>query len=267
MSKILLIEDSPRTSSLFAKCLRSEGYHTLAALNGLEGVRLIASEQPDLVICDVLMPQLDGYAVLSRLRSDPATAVTPFIFLTARCARAEIRYGMELGADDYLTKPCSFDEILKAVSTRLDKQKSLRQWYSTECQILQPDLRAQGESQSSPEPASIFPTLPKLEKIFTYIEAHFCQPITLDDVAQATNYSPAYMTHLVKRKTQRSVYCWILERRMVEARKLLLEDRLSVKEVALQIGYSDPGYFTRQFKQYHQVSPKTWRQQNTDPQR
>lgn len=261
MSKILLIEDSPRSSSLFTKCLRSEGYHTLAALNGQEGIRLIQSELPDLVICDVTMPQLDGYAVLSSLRADPATAVTPFIFLTARCARDEVRHGMELGADDYLTKPCSVDEILTAVSTRLNKQTSLKQWCSAECQLLQPHLPSLAESQPL-ETASIFPKLPKLEKIFTYIEANFCQQITLDDVAQATNYSPAYMTHLVKRKTQRSVYCWILERRMVEARKLLLEDQLTVKEVALQIGYSDPGYFTRQFKQYHQISPKTWRQRN-----
>ena len=109
---------------------------------------------------------------------------------------------------------------------------------------------------------AIFPQEPKLEPIFAFIEANFHKPITLADVAQATNYSPAYMTHLVKRQTQLSVYCWIVRRRMLEARKLLLEGSLTVKEIASSIGYKDPGYFTQQFRQYHQMPPTAWRKHN-----
>lgn len=256
MSKILLIEDSLCRSHLLIQRLQSEGYRTLTASDGLTGVRLAQDQQPDLVICDVTMPRLDGYSVLSQLRKNIATAVTSFIFLSAKSTRQDMRRGMELGADDYLTKPCSVNEVLKAVAVQLRKKAALKQWYGRSAQM-RPMPTEDASDRSLPAP-SIFPENPKLEPIFAYIEANFHRPIALVDVAQATNYSPAYMTHLVKCQTQRSVGCWIVERRMAEARKLLLEATSSVKGIAARIGYSDPGYFTRQFKQHHQMSPTAW---------
>lgn len=263
MSKILLIEDSRNSLEICVRSLRCEGYHTLTASNGLEGVKLTQHEQPDLVICDVVMPQLDGYAVLSCLRKDPTTAVVPFIFWSGKASREEIRYGMELGADDYLTKPCSISEILSAIATRLSKQENLKQGFLAEFQNQASDFSPFESPSGSQSLSSIFPILPKLAKIFEFIEENFRDPtISLPKLAKATSYSPAYLTHLVKQKTERTVNAWIIERRMEEARNLLLEDQLTVKEIALQIGYGDPGYFMRQFKKHHQVSAKLWQQMN-----
>ena len=262
MSKILLIDDSLRATTLFEKRLRSEGYSILTAQNGQDGIRFVHRHQPDLIICDVAIPQGGGFEVLAYLRQNPLTAVIPFIFLSDRSARSDVRHGMELGADDYLTKPCSMDELLRAVSSRLNRQKTFQQWCSTVCQRQQSGDLQTLQYQESPTQNSIFPNIPKLRKIFNFIEENFRETITLADIARATNYSPAYMTHLVKLKTERSVHCWIIERRMLEARKLLLEDNLTVKEIGLEIGYSDSSYFMRQFKQHHKVSAKAWQKKH-----
>ena len=261
MAKIVLIEDSPCTSEVFVQSLRREGHSILTASDGMSGIQLIQGERPDLIICDVMIPKLDGYDVLSKLREDLETAVIPFIFLGASSAREYVRYGMELGADDYLIKPCSEEEVLRAISTQLNKRATLKRWYveSTQTQV--------GSEESAKEyyissESSIFPQKLKLRPICAFIEANFHKSISLADVAEATGYAPSYMTHLVKRQTQRSVYCWIIERRMLEARKLLLEDFLSVKEIASRIGYSDPGHFTRQFKNHHKMSPKAWQREH-----
>lgn len=259
MSKILLIEDSESSQNVFARSLRNEGYQILTASNGIEGVKLTQKKQPDLIVCDVIVPQLDGYAVLSHLRKDPATAVVPFIFWSGKSSREEIRYGMELGADDYLTKPCSITDISRAIATRLSKRKDLKQSFFAEFQSRESNIPA--PSAELIEPESIFPSLPNLTKIFDFIEDNFHDPtISLLQVAKATSYSPAYLTHLVKQKTERSLNSWIIERRMEEARSLLLENQLTVKEIALRIGYSDPGYFMRQFKKHHSVPAKSWQQ-------
>jgi YesN/AraC family two-component response regulator len=258
MPKVLVIEDSARARDLFLRCLKTEGYHALGAENGAEGVSLARRELPDLVICDILMPEVDGYNVLLQLQQNSSTALIPFIFLTAKACRDEVRKGMELGADDYLTKPCQVDELLRAIAARLEKQKIARQWCLTEHQALQkqqPDHLA-----GLPDPQAIFPSSLHLQGVFKFIEENYSQPITLTDVAKAVDYSPAYLTNLVKRQTQQTVHCWIVERRMAEARKLLLKSDAAIKQIATQVGYPDPGHFTRQFRQCHKVSPKDWRQ-------
>jgi len=120
--KILVIEDEESVRLNLVELLEAEGYQCVVARDGEEGVRAAWNELPDLIICDVLMPQLDGFGVLARLAQDPATALTPFIFLTALGERKDQRTGMELGADDYVTKPFSRMDILHAVEKRLGKR-------------------------------------------------------------------------------------------------------------------------------------------------
>ena len=116
MKKILVIEDEVQTRDMFLECLEAEGFDTIGTENGFVGVQLTQDELPDLVICDIMMPQLDGYGVLAQLRQNPVTAMIPFIFITAKSAEAERRLGMELGADDYLTKPCTAEDLLRAIA-------------------------------------------------------------------------------------------------------------------------------------------------------
>ena len=121
MKTILIIEDEPEMRRNLATILRLEKYHPVSAENGRLGVEAALREKPDLILCDVMMPELDGYGVLRELREDPSTESTPFIFLTARGEKLDIRAGMNLGADDYLTKPVAKADLLAAISSRLKR--------------------------------------------------------------------------------------------------------------------------------------------------
>ena len=122
MKKILIIEDEPEMRRNLTTILRHENFHPLAAANGRVGIALARNEKPDLILCDVMMPEVDGYGVIAALRADPDTVTIPFIFLTAKGEKPDIRAGMNLGADDYLTKPVLKADLLEAIRSRLERQ-------------------------------------------------------------------------------------------------------------------------------------------------
>jgi DNA-binding NarL/FixJ family response regulator len=122
MKTILIIEDQPDMRENIATILEMEGYALLTADDGKEGLAIAREEKPDLILCDVMMPGLDGHGVLAALRDDRTVAGTPFIFLTAKGEKRDQRTGMNLGADDYLTKPVTATDLLAAVSARLDRE-------------------------------------------------------------------------------------------------------------------------------------------------
>lgn len=121
MKRILVIDDDPAVQALTVKALQARGFQTMTAGDGLAGLEMAKSHLPDLIICDIQMPNLDGYGTLTALQQDPATAAIPFIFLTGLSDRTQIRQGMGLGADDYLTKPFTVSDLIAAVKTRLTK--------------------------------------------------------------------------------------------------------------------------------------------------
>lgn len=261
MKKIVVIEDEARTREVILECLAAEGYAAIGAANGLLGVHQVQAQLPDLVICDIGIPELDGYGVLDALRQDPVTAPIPFIFLSAKSTRAERRQGMDLGADDYLTKPTTVGELLGAIAARLRKQAI----HQLPCGMRLPES---GEPISdfgstapffSAIPDALFSTVPQLRQVFDFIEANYHQPITLSDVAQAVGYSRSYLTHLVSNHTGQTVNRWIVERRMAEARNLLQETGQSAEQIAASVGYQNIGHFFRQFRQHHGVTPCVWR--------
>ena len=130
MKKILLIEDNESVRENTAEILELANYEVMTAENGRVGVDIAQNNKIDLVICDIMMPELDGFGVLHILNKNPATASVPFIFLTAKTERADYRKGMNLGADDYLTKPFDDLELLDAVESRLKKSEILRAEFS-----------------------------------------------------------------------------------------------------------------------------------------
>src|SRR3954462_6339375 len=119
MKKILVIEDEPEMRRNITALLRYHDYEPLAAENGRIGVETARRHKPDLILCDVMMPELDGYGVLQALQTEPGLARTPFIFLTAKGEKDDLRSGMNLGADDYLTKPVANAELVRAIEARL----------------------------------------------------------------------------------------------------------------------------------------------------
>ncbi len=127
---ILLIEDNLEMRENTAEILELAKYKVLTAANGKEGVKIAQTKKPDIIICDIMMPVLDGYGVLHILSNDMATASIPFIFLTAKAEQMDYRKGMGLGADDYLTKPFDDTELLNAIEVRLRKSEILKGEYA-----------------------------------------------------------------------------------------------------------------------------------------
>ena len=130
MKKILLIEDNRDVRENTSEILRLAQYEVITAVNGKEGVEKAQSEKPDIIICDIMMPILDGHGVLHMLSKQEETASIPFIFLTAKAERSDMRKGMEMGADDYLTKPFDDVELLNAIESRLKKNDILRKEFT-----------------------------------------------------------------------------------------------------------------------------------------
>ncbi len=124
--KVLVIDDTKDIRMIIAESLNLYGFTTLAAEDGMTGIQVAKEQFPDLIICDINMPKLDGYGTLTALRENEATATIPFIFLSGATDKLNVRRGMELGADDYLTKPFTHKELMAAVNTRLEKQAELQ---------------------------------------------------------------------------------------------------------------------------------------------
>lgn len=129
MGGILVIDDNTHIRENTAEILALAGYSTFTAENGKKGIEIAIREKPDLIVCDIMMPELDGYGVLHLLKKNPETEHIPFIFLTAKAERGDFRKGMEMGADDYITKPFDDLELLKAVEIRLKKLSVLQSQY------------------------------------------------------------------------------------------------------------------------------------------
>ena len=130
MKTILVIDDNTEIRENTAEILALAGYKIHAAENGKKGVELAIKEKPDLIVCDIMMPELDGYGVLHLLKMNPGTEQIPFIFLTAKTERMDFRKGMEMGADDYITKPFDDIELLKAIEIRLRKLDIIQAQYA-----------------------------------------------------------------------------------------------------------------------------------------
>ena len=250
MQTILVIEDEAQTRKVLLNCLKFEGYRAIEADNGKTGIKLAQEHHPDLIVCDIMMPDIDGYGVLSVLRQQLSTLAIPIIFLTAKVSMFDLRLGMDLGAEDYLTKPCNVDRFLTAITARLKRKKELQHSYSV--------------NSDNSEIESFFtqqklPKCSKVTQVFDFIEENFHRPLELKEVASSLGYSPAYLTNLVRQKTGRTVKQWIIERRMNTARQLLLDTEKAIAQIAMDTGYTDTGYFIRQFKRLHGTSPNLWR--------
>jgi len=119
LATLLVIEDEAPLRANLVRLLTAEGYQVITAADGDEGIRRARADRPDLVICDILMPLVDGYGVLATLRSQPETAATPFIFLTASADKDDLERGLQSGANDYVTKPFKIADLLAAIKRRL----------------------------------------------------------------------------------------------------------------------------------------------------
>ncbi len=260
MTKVLVIENEPETREMLVEFLEIEGFEAISAENGRIGVEKAHAHLPDITICDIVMPKLDGYGVLKTLRQNLDTAIIPLIFLTGSNTIAETRKGMELGANDYLLKPFAPDQLLGAISAQIERRNFIDRWLAVKSQDLERSPEA--ETDEFTKFAPLFASCSQLEQVYDFIDTHYHESISLRDVAQHLGFSAAYLTQLVKNQTGEPINCWIIKRRLTAARSLLLETEQSVEQIAEVIGYQSINHFFRQFRQYYGNSPKDWRQAN-----
>ena len=140
MTKILIIEDDENLQENVASILSFEGFDTAQAMDGVEGLALAQTYQPDVIICDIMMPRMGGYDVLQHIRNDKKLGAVPFLFLTAKVGRNDMRQGMELGANDYLPKPFTSQELLRAIEGILNKHKIVTSRYQEKVKQLQQSM-------------------------------------------------------------------------------------------------------------------------------
>lgn len=221
MAKILVIEDELSIRENILELLEMRNFEVIGAENGSVGLKMAMEQSPDLIICDVTMPEMDGYSVLKALRENPGTANIPFIFLTARADRIDMRTGMELGADDYLIKPCLPAELLKAIKIRLEKQQRQQQYYLKN--IKQSNIITEPIDY---DPLTQLPTRISLENLFQ----EFIQKVYQID-------SPAFVPPNTTQKIP--IFCLGLERfnRINDSLGYELGDFL-LKSVALRLSES-----------------------------
>jgi len=143
MAKILIIEDTVQLRESIADVLELEGFEVIHASDGKSGVKIALETLPDLILCDIVMPGMDGYDVLQELKTSDGLLPFPFIFITALSERKNYREGMELGADDYLIKPFTMHELLRAVETRLQKQRSIETKIKAQLEKIEDNLKSQ----------------------------------------------------------------------------------------------------------------------------
>ena len=126
MEKILVIEDEDSVRETLLELLEAEEFEAVGAENGCIGLQIAQNQLPDLILCDIMMPELDGYGVLRAVRQNPATAAIPFIFLSAKADKTDLSQGIGLGANDYLTKPCPISVLLSAIAAQLEKRAAVK---------------------------------------------------------------------------------------------------------------------------------------------
>ncbi|MCB1078508.1 MAG: response regulator transcription factor [Verrucomicrobiae bacterium] len=185
MKTILIIEDQPDMRENLTTILSMEDYEVLEAPDGRQGVQLARDEKPDLILCDVMMPEMDGYEVLNTLRQDRSIAGTPFIFLTARGEKQDFRTGMVLGADDYLTKPVSADDLLAAIESRLERETKRNRGF-------QPDF-------SSSKPLEALGVSPREAEVLLWVAQGKSNPEIAVILGAAENTIKVHLSHLFEK--------------------------------------------------------------------
>jgi DNA-binding NtrC family response regulator len=176
MGKILVIEDDDNIRANVLDLLEAEGYQGVGARDGQAGVELAVQQQPEMIICDVAMPGIDGFEVLEILSMKASTATIPFVFLTARAERSNVRRGMALGADDYITKPFTRGELLEAIASRLKRRDQLE---SAAQEAARAHLAVASPSERTAPRASLVIADPAMRALFGQIERIARAPISV----------------------------------------------------------------------------------------
>ena len=236
--KILVIEDNDDMQDFIAQLLQEKQYDVYRAENGQVGVELALEVMPDLIISDVMMPVMDGYQVVQTLKNNTVTDHIPIMMLTAKASFDSMLNGLQLGADDYISKPFKSGELLLRISNALDRQEKLRQKFSghpsSYNNIVKPEI---------------------IRKIEDVVTNDLLTHISVEELAEQCAMSRSQLHRKIKSLTGLSTTELITKIRLDLAIKDIQTTSMTVSEVAYKYGYSDPAYFSRLFKKQFNVTP------------
>ncbi|TVL99772.1 MAG: hypothetical protein CV087_16680 [Candidatus Brocadia sp. WS118] len=243
---VLIIEDNADLRDYMREYLQSE-YRVLEAKDGEEGIDKALETIPDLVISDVMMPGKDGYQVCATLKADVKTSHIPIILLTAKAEAAEKIQGLETGADAYMTKPFSFEELVVRARNLIDLRRQLRQRFSGTVTLKPSEIAV-----SSMDAAF-------LERLLAIVEKHLAEEkFNVETLAREAAMSRSQIHRKLRALTNQSCEQFILSVRLQRAAELLRQKAATVSEIAYQTGFGSPSYFAACFKKQFGCSPSKW---------
>lgn len=242
--KLLVIDDSDQIR-WFLKHVFAKEYQILEARNGQEGVDTALKEEPDLILCDVMMPVKDGYETCREIKSDPKMAQTPVVMLTAKVESEDVITGIEAGADDYITKPFDVEILRSKINSLMKKREDMKRYFS--------------DSTTSTEEENSLPTNPFMDAVVKNIEKH------LDDstfeakvLADSLNMSLPTLYRKIKQYSDLSILELTRNIRLKKAAELLATQQYSVQEVAEMVGFNDTATFRKRFTEQYGVTPSQY---------
>ncbi|GHB58233.1 hypothetical protein GCM10007390_09650 [Persicitalea jodogahamensis] len=246
---VLLVEDNPDLRT-YMRSIFEGSYRIVEATDGQDGLDRAFEEIPDLAVCDLMMPRLDGFGFCEKLKSDSRTSHIPVVMLTAKATLADRLTGLELGADDYLTKPFNRAELELRVQNLLKQRELLRQKYSRQ-------MSEAVQERKEPSPDSLDDQFLK-KAIKTVRERSGESSFGIDELCEAMNTSRSNLHRKLKALTGQSTTEFIRSIRLYRAAELLKQPGASVAEIAYQVGFDSPSYFSKSFSEQMGVPPSDW---------
>lgn len=243
--KLLVIDDSDQIR-WFLKHVFNKEYEILEARNGQDGVNVALKEEPDLILCDVMMPVKDGYETCREIKSDPKMAQTPVVMLTAKVESEDVITGIEAGADDYITKPFDVEILRSKINSLMKKRDDMKRYFSN-------------SSTASSNEENTLPSNPFMDAVIKNIEKH------LDDstfeakvLADSLNMSLPTLYRKIKQYSDLSILELTRNIRLKKAAELLASQQYSVQEVAEMVGFNDTATFRKRFTEQYGTTPSQY---------
>ncbi len=238
---VVVIEDNPEIRDTIKDLLESSDYNVHTAADGIEGLNLIRSESPDVVLCDIMMPKMNGHEMVKQLRADVNLRHTPVIFVTAKVALDEKLEGLELGANDYITKPFELQELLLKIKNTVSLRDATLNFVRSkpqEVEVLSKDERL-------------------IIQLNSIIESRIKETgLGLNDLAADLKISTSSLQKKLRKISDKSVSQYLREYRLDRAKNLLDSNFGTLKEITAECGFKNVSYFSRSYKAYFGHSPK-----------
>lgn len=264
---LMVVDDEPTSLSHLTDILVEYGFDLMIARNGREALARVDRERPDLILLDVLMPEMDGIKTCRRLKADPATATIPILFLSALDRLDDILRGFAAGGVDYLTKPARQEEVLARVTVHLGR-KRLSGPLATRLQSLWHEHTASAEDPSGgseDEQTFLERHAQALERARAILQADLAEPPSLSELARRVGINRNHLNRGFQLLHGLSVFAWVREQRLVEAARRLREGRQSLAVIANAAGYSNTANFITAFKRRFATTPQQYRSCGSGP--